>query len=109
MIANEVCEGYVFTGFCLSTGGSLSKGGSLSRGCLCRGGSLSGGLCHRDPTPPLYGNVRAVRILLECILVDIKVMKFEGLLVKSGLHFCVIHMTLLLCVTRPCFCEGAFR
>ena len=27
--ANEVCEGYDFTGVCLSTGGSLSRGGSV--------------------------------------------------------------------------------
>ena len=44
--AKEVCEGYVFTGVCLSTGvGSLSRGvcpeGSLSRGGLCPRGSLS--------------------------------------------------------------------
>ena len=50
--ANEVCEGYVFTGVCLSTGGDICPGGwSLSRGVpvqvgLCSGGSLSrGGLC----------------------------------------------------------------
>ena len=44
--ANEVCEGYVFTGVCLSTGvGSVGE------------------------TLPLDSNVRAVRILLECILV----------------------------------------
>ena len=42
---------------------------------LCRGGlrptggvvSVRGGLCHGDPS---YGNERAVRILLECILVE---------------------------------------
>ena len=61
--ANEVCKGYVFTGVCLSTGG----GGLCPEGRLCPGGSLSrgslskGGLCQ---------HVRAVRILLECILVD---------------------------------------
>ena len=36
---NEVCEGYVFTGVCLSTGGSLS-GGRVS---------VQGGLCQGDP------------------------------------------------------------
>ena len=52
---NKVCEGYVFTGICLSTG--------------------EGGLCPEDvsvtatPPPTRYGNVWAVRILLECILV----------------------------------------
>ena len=71
-------------------GGSLSRGGlcprewSLSQGGLCPGGvsvpgsglcprvvsvwgvSLWGGLCEGDPP---NGNERAVRILLECILV----------------------------------------
>ena len=43
--ANAVCEADVFTGVCLSTGGvSVME-------------------------TPRYGNVRAVRILLECILV----------------------------------------
>ena len=40
--ANKVCEGYVFTGVCLSTGGSLSQGVSILRG-LCPRGSLSRG------------------------------------------------------------------
>ena len=60
--ANKVCEGYVFTGVCLSSGGggsrSLSRGspsrgspsgGSLSgvsvQGGLCQGVSVQGGLC----------------------------------------------------------------
>ena len=51
--------------------GSLPRGGSLSRGYLFTGvfvrGSRSRGLCQGDP---LYGNVRAVRISLECILVS---------------------------------------
>ena len=47
--AIEVCEGYVFTGVCLSTGGV-----SLDR----------------DPLGTEDGNERAVRILLECILVN---------------------------------------
>ena len=43
--ANEVCEGYVFTGVCLSTGWISVQGGSLSRGGLCPGGrSLSRGV-----------------------------------------------------------------
>ena len=109
----EVCEGYVFTGVCLSTmgvsvsfwggglhpgglcPGGLCPGGSPSRRGLCKGGSLSrevsdqggflsggvsvqagvsvrGGLCQGDSLDrdPPYGNERAVRILLECILVD---------------------------------------
>ena len=51
-------------------GGLCLGRGSLSRG----GGSLSGGSLletplDRDPPPSPYGNERAVRILLECILV----------------------------------------
>ena len=48
--------------------------GSLSEGSLSRGGSLcpGGSLLRRPPGQrphPLYGNNRAVRILLECIVV----------------------------------------
>ena len=39
---------------------------------LSTGRSLSIGVCHGDPPLP-YGNERAVRILLECILVCKKV------------------------------------
>ena len=39
--ANEVWEGYVFTGVCLSIGGSLSTGRV----------SVQGGLCHGDTSP----------------------------------------------------------
>ena len=74
--ANEVCEGYVFTGVCLSTGGRAW----LLRGvCMVAPG---GGLCVVAPRGRawLLGgrawffrwdtvNERAVRILLECILV----------------------------------------
>ena len=45
----------------LCTEGGLCPGESLYRGWSLSGGSLSG-------RPP-YGNVRAVRVLLECILV----------------------------------------
>ena len=50
------------------------QGGSLSRGGLCPGGSLFRGSLSRGftvlcPERPPYGNVRAVHILLECILV----------------------------------------
>ena len=53
-------------------GGSLSRGGGggvsvLGWGSLSRGSLSSAGLCQGDP---LYGNVRAVPILLECILVS---------------------------------------
>ena len=81
-------EGNVFTPVCDSVrrGGSLSIGGrSLSRGfsvrmglCPARGGSVQGGevsvqggLCQGDPQE------RAVRLLLECILVE-NVVKFEN-------------------------------
>ena len=71
--ANEVCEGYAFTGVCLSTGGSWSLSWDVSvpwcvsvqGGSLPRGVSIQGGLCHGHPP---YGNERAVRILLECII-----------------------------------------
>ena len=103
--ANEVCEGYVFTGVCLSTGGPvwLLPGGAymvamggcawlLWRGAcvVAPGGGMHGcsrGVCmvapggggvwllrvggHASDTTR-YGdtiNERAVRILLECILV----------------------------------------
>ena len=70
--ATKLQEGNVFPPVCDSVhGGSLSRGGALSRRGLSLGeslsrGSLSRGVCQRDPPD---GNVRAVRILLECILV----------------------------------------
>ena len=60
----------------LSRGRGVSVQGRLSGGNLCPGGFLSGGLCSggsvREMLPdrdPPCGNERAVRILLECILV----------------------------------------
>ena len=58
--ANEVCEGYVFTGVCLSTGGCLLLGGGASSpgaapggvpapGGACCGGSGPGGTWWRSP------------------------------------------------------------
>ena len=47
-------------------GGGFCPGRSLSRGSLSRGSLSSGELCHRDRP---YGNERAIRIQLECILV----------------------------------------
>ena len=57
--ANVVCEGYVFTGVCLSTGGA----------------------CVAAPPPPGHYeirsvNARAVRILLECILINAEICFF---------------------------------
>ena len=74
-------EGLCLGGLCPvdgpHSGGDLCSGdlclGDLCPGGLCPGVSLSrvasvwGGLCHVDPR---YGNVWAVRILLECILVS---------------------------------------
>ena len=52
--------------------GSLSRGVSV-KGVSVRGVSVrGGGLCQADPP---YGNMWAVRILLECILVDISVFR----------------------------------
>ena len=48
-------------GLCLGVSGGSLSGGSLTRGSLTRGVSVRG--------DPPYGNERAVRILLECILV----------------------------------------
>ena len=66
--ANEVCEGYVFTGACLSTGGlcpkgsltrgvSVQRGGGLCLGGLCpeRRGSLSGGSLSREEGVSVWG------------------------------------------------------
>ena len=106
-------------GLCLGRGslsgglyleGSLSKGvvsvleGSLSKGGgLCPGGSLvqcgvsvQEGLCHRDPP---YGNERAVRILLECILVRIVYSSDFGasgfLRGKNVYHWILIRLAIL--------------
>ena len=78
-------------GLCL--GGSLSRGG-LCPGALCQGGGLcpgvsvwgslsrevavQGGLClgvYVSVRPPSDGNKRAGRIILECNLVKIEVLK----------------------------------
>ena len=46
--ANEVCEGYVFTGVCLSTGGVSVQGGLCLGVGLCPGGSLQGVSLSRE-------------------------------------------------------------
>ena len=76
--ANEVCEGYVFIGVCLSTGGGGGMHGGGGGICGCGGCAwLEGGIngcgggmhgIRRDTV-----NERAVRILLECILVNINI------------------------------------
>ena len=83
------CDGYVFTCVSLSTGegisvqGGLCPGSSSVQGGLCAGGvclgvsvqkvSVKESLCLGGLCPgkgdPRYGNVRVVRIVLECILV----------------------------------------
>ena len=76
--ANEVCEGYVFTGVCLSMGGCLPlvPGGVClwSWGCLPHTPWADSSLypVHAGIHTPLPGGYywRAVRILLECILVE---------------------------------------
>ena len=75
--ANVVCEGYVFTGVCLSRGCLVR--GVWSRGCLLKGWGCLVGRCLllggylvlegcRVQTPPGWLLLRAVHILLECIL-----------------------------------------
>ena len=71
---NEVWGKVIFSQACLSVhGGCLCPGGGVSvkGGSLSRGGSLSGGSLPREPLSgrPPYGKERAVRILLDCILV----------------------------------------
>ena len=57
----------MFTGVCLSTGGVAWSGVAWSGWCLLQGGCLLRGYAWwRTPERPL---LRAVRILLECILV----------------------------------------
>ena len=53
--------------------GVSSQGMSLPRRCLCPGGSLSEGSLSGESLRqrhPQYGNMRAISILLECILVS---------------------------------------
>ena len=97
--ANEICEGYVFTpvcqsfcsreGVCMTEVGACMAGGAcmvggcvgvcMARGCVWQGACMVGGACmaggvHAMHAPPRHYetrsvNARAVRILLECILV----------------------------------------
>ena len=43
--ANEVCEGYVFTGVCLSTGGHAWQKGGLAWQGVCMAGGMHGRGC----------------------------------------------------------------
>ena len=81
----QSCEGYVFIGVCLSTGGSAPGGICFLRGVCSGGMSAPGGVsaprgsapregvCSRGVSalPPRERRLllRTVRILLECILV----------------------------------------
>ena len=72
--ASEVCEGYVFTGVCLSTGGVVSV--SVWGVSVKRGVSGPEGVSVRERPPAdrdsPYGNERAVHILPGCILFIMK-------------------------------------
>ena len=75
LIRGGLCPGGLSPG--VSVHGGPCPGGFLS-GSLCPGvsfwgGSLSRGVSVRDIPP--YGNERAVRILPECILVSISILK----------------------------------
>ena len=63
--ANEVCEGYVFTGVCLS----VHEGSPWQRPPVHRPPVDRDPPGQRLPLDRDNGNERAVRILLECILV----------------------------------------
>ena len=88
-ITGHVTRGSASRGVCIQGGGSASRvrglnpdGGSVSRGsasrgvCLQRGRGLHLGGGWADPPSEIHGilrdtvNTRALRILLECILVD---------------------------------------
>ena len=110
---NEVCEGYVFTGDCLSTGGSsslwgvsvqgvsvqgglcpgASVGGDLSRGSLSRG-SLSGGV-SRGGSLSRGVSVHGVSVRDKSICKPVHIMYFvplQGVPKLSVLQFCVCIM-----------------
>ena len=60
--------------------------GGLCLGGLCSGGSLSEDLCQGVPP---YGYMLAVRILLECILVDLFncVLEYKNIIFKFNLDY----------------------
>ena len=71
--ATKLGQGYVFTRVCDSVhrggGGSLVPGGLVPRGVWSRGECLVPGRGVPGGDPPGWPLLRAVRILLECILV----------------------------------------
>ena len=65
----SLSRGSLVRGISVKGGGSLWPGESLASWVSGQGGLCPGGLCQGDPS---YGKERAVRILLECILVHEK-------------------------------------
>ena len=65
----------LFTGGSQSLSWGVPEGAPLPGGVSIQGGLCPGGLCHGDPP---YGNERAVRILLKCILVINNVLSLFG-------------------------------
>ena len=75
--ANEVCEGYVFTGVCLSTGG-----GVRGRGHVWQGGVRGGGhACHsryygiRSMSGRYASNWNAFLLLIVVVLEWFRIIK----------------------------------
>ena len=70
--ATKLGQGNVFTGVCDSAPGGSGRGGVslLKGGCLLPGGSARCGGVPLVETPPGRPLLWAVRILLECILVN---------------------------------------
>ena len=94
-------EGVSLSEWSLSWG--VSVWGSLPRGSIYPGGvSLSGGLSVWEGSlsgrSPMFGNVQAVRNLLECILVDVW---FQGISILSVLScvFILVCKKYAMCIT----------
>ena len=87
-----VCQEFCSQGWCLVPGGSapggcLLQGGAWLGGCLVGGCLLLGG-CLVETHPPGWLLLRAVRILLECILVFVLFSETDGFKHWNG---CVQH------------------
>ena len=83
--ATKLGQGYIFTGVCHSVNGGMSAlGGCVpALGGTCSGGvsAPGGSVCSREglvETPPGRPLLWAVRIILECILVDNKIIILCG-------------------------------